>query len=349
MVKCAVIGCGVIAPTHVEGYQALPDAKVVHLCDLKLDKAKKLAAKYGVERVSRDYRKVLADPEVDLVSICTDHASHAKLVCAALEAGKHVVCEKSAGRVQSDLDKMVAAAAAHPELVASGIFQHRFEPHNIAFRKLVNEGKMGKLLTLNMNFSCFRSADYYRSGSWRGTQKGEGGGVLINQAIHHLDQLRFVFGEVVAVTAKTANLTHQGVIDVEDTAAFLLEFESGLFGSCTISNSSPSTWHVALTLTGDQIFLEYDDEVATCVKGWDAKCEKLVRDALSGEKNAASVSGKSYYGAGHTGQLADVVAAVKKHRAPKVTLADAATTSSLVMAIYRSAKTGRRVEVKRYC
>lgn len=152
MIKCGIIGCGVIAPTHIEGYQALSDVQVVHLCDLIPERADKLGEKYGVARRSTDYRRLLADPEVDLVSVCTDHASHAQIVVDALNAGKHVVCEKSLGRVPADLKRMCDTAKAHPELVASGIFQHRFQPANRTLKQMVAAGKFGRIIAVNLAF-----------------------------------------------------------------------------------------------------------------------------------------------------------------------------------------------------
>lgn len=348
MIKCGIIGCGVIAPTHIESYQAIKDAEVIHLCDLVPERLNTLGDRYAIARRSVNYHELLADPDVQLVSVCTDHASHARIVTDALAAGKHVVCEKSLGRVPDDLEIMVAAARQHPELVTSGIFQHRFQPHNLALRDLVGSGKLGRMLMVNLSFSCLRTADYYRKDAWRGTMAGEGGGVLINQAIHHIDQLRFVFGEVKAVTAITANLTHQKVIEVEDTSVFLLEFENGMLGTVAATSSSPDTWRIALTITGDRAYIEYDDEAAVRIVAADEQLKTEISDRLSDAPAAIVTAGKSYYGGGHTDQLADVIDAIEHHRQPAVTLIDAANSSSLIFAVYESARTRRRVEVRRY-
>ena len=345
MVKCAVIGCGVIAPTHIEGIAAIPGAELVALCDIKKDRLDKLAEKYGITRCSTDYRDILADPEVDLVHVCTDHASHAQIVIDALNAGKHVICEKSAGRVPEDLEAMCAAAKAHPELVASGIFQHRFETHNLVLRDMLNSGTFGKLLAVNLNFCCRRTAEYYTKDVWRGTQAGEGGGILINQAIHHLDQLRFLFGDISAITAKVANLTHQGVIEVEDTAFFMIEFTSGLNAVVMATNSSVRGWNSRLMVEGEKASLFYENEKCTSVEAETPELAAKIENALSDEREKATVSGKSYYGSGHTGQLADVVNAVEEKRAAFVTLEEACKSSLMVLAVYESAKLGRRVEL----
>ena len=250
MVKCGIIGCGVIAPTHIEGFQQLDNAEVVHLCDLIPERMNTLGDKYGIARRSQDYHDLLADPEVDLVSVCTDHASHAGIVRDVLNAGKHVICEKSAARVIDDIPVMLNAVKAHPELVSSGIFQHRFETHNQVLRDMLNSGTFGKLLAANLNFCCRRTAEYYIKDAWRGTLAGEGGGILINQAIHHLDQLRFLFGDIAAITAKVANLTHQGVIEVEDTAVISAKTQNGGF-SFFATNTCHRNMPVEITIYAD--------------------------------------------------------------------------------------------------
>ena len=349
VIKVGIIGCGVISATHIEGYKLLPDVEVVHISDLKPERMQEKGDKYGIARRSQNYHDLLADPEVDLVSVCTDHASHVQIVIDALEAGKHVVCEKSAGRVPEDLDRMVEAAAKHPELVASGIFQHRFEPHNIRMKKLIEDGVFGKILMVNLNFRCLRTAEYYTKDEWRGTQWGEGGGILINQAIHHMDQLRFLFGNVTAVSARTANLTHQGIIEVEDTATFVLEFERGCCGVVSATNSSQIGWCSSLCFDGEKAAVNYINENCEMVFSNDKECEQLIRDTLADDREEAAVAGKSYYGSGHVAQLAEVVEAVRSGRPAGLTLADAATSSSLIIAVYESARNnGARTPVKNY-
>ncbi len=345
MVKCGIIGCGVIAPTHIEGYRKLDNAEVVYVCDLIPERVNAIGDKYGIEKRCTDYHQLLADPEVQLVSVCTDHASHAQIVRDVLNAGKHVVCEKSAARVTEDVAVMLDAAKAHPELVASGIFQHRFETHNRVLRDMLNSGKFGKLLAVNLNFCCRRTNEYYIKDAWRGTQAGEGGGVLINQAIHHLDQLRYLFGDIEAITAKTANLTHQGVIEVEDTAFFIIEFVSGLNAVVMATNSSVRNWNSRLMVEGEKASLFYENEKCTSVEAETPELAKEIENALADEREKATVAGKSYYGSGHTGQLFDIVNAVENKTAPYVSLEDACMSSVFVLAVYESAKSGKRVKI----
>lgn len=349
MIKCGIIGCGVIAPTHIEGYRSLPEVEVIHLCDLIPERVNALGDKYGIARRSVDYKELLADPEVDAVSVCTDHASHAQIVCDALAAGKHVICEKALGRVSEDLARMTKAAAAHPELTAAGIFQHRYELANRRLKKLIADGKFGRVLAVNLVFSCLRTNEYYEKDAWRGTASGEGGGILINQAIHHLDQLRYLFGNVKRLAGRTANLTHQGVIEVEDTAAFVVEFGSGLFGTVAATNSSCVEWRSFLTVVGTEANLEYANEKPVFVESSvEGRADEITQALTARGEEQAAIVGKAYYGAGHTAQLADFLEAIREKRQTEVTMADAADSAALVLAVYESERTGGWVEIPNY-
>ena len=344
MIKCGIIGCGVIAPTHLAGYQQISGAEVCFFCDLIKERAEKLAENIPGAKVFTDYREMLKDPELAAVSICTDHASHAAILIDAINAGKHVICEKVPGRTPDDLERMTAAAAAHPELAAAGIFQHRFNASNIALRKLIAENKFGKLLTVNLNFSCLRTNEYYQKDSWRGTITGEGGGVLINQAIHFIDQLRFLFGDVKKVAASSANLTHQGVIEVEDTVSFTAEFANGLFLTANATNSAFARWRSALTICGTEAQVEFIDEKLSFLAASTPEKEDQIRSALNGSAKNTTIHGKAYYGTGHTAQLADFIAAITEKRQPQVTLAEAAKSAAFVFSIYEASAKGTWVD-----
>ncbi len=348
MIKCGIIGCGVIAPTHLAGYQQISGAKVEYFCDLIREKAEKLAENIPGAKIFTDYREMLKDPELSAVSICTDHASHAEIVCAAINAGKHIICEKVPGRVGEDLTAMLAAAGSHPEVVASGIFQHRFNRNNIALKELIAQNRFGKLLTANLNFACLRTNEYYKQDVWRGTVAGEGGGVLINQAIHFLDQLRFLFGDVKKVAATSANLTHQGVIEVEDTVSFVAEFVNGLFITVNATNSASAKWRSALTICGTEMQVEFIDEKLSYLNGNDDQAVSEVREILGNAVSADEIHGKAYYGTGHTAQLTDFIRAIENQTSPEVTLAEAAGSAAFVHAVYAACESGKWCEVQRF-
>ena len=338
-VRVAVIGCGVIGPTHLSCYQNNPHAQIVATCDLVEEKAKAAAERFGALSWTTRVADVFADPAVDAVSICTDHASHAALACAALAAGKHVLCEKPLARTPADLAKMLAAAKAHPELVASGVFQHRFEPMPRELRKVIAEGKLGTLLTVSGLHNCHRSAEYFRADAWRGTMKGEGGSVLINQSIHFFDQLIWLVGGIRRIRSLQANLGHRGIIETEDTLAAALEFDCGALGTYLCTNASHQNWTWRLAFDGTRGTVVIHDNAIERCEFADAKTQASVRARLEKALNIrADAKGKVYYGEGHQGQIDDFVRAVSGGKAPYVSFASAAETVRWVFAAYQSAK-----------
>lgn len=343
MIRGAVIGCGVIAPTHLRCFCSLPGVEIRRVCDIVPEKAAKLAAEFHLPHHGSDPREIFDDPQIDFVSICTDHASHADLFCAALESGKSVLCEKIPGRTFEDVSRMTEAARLHPGLAAGGVFQHRFEPENRLLKACLDDGSFGQLLFASLNFNCLRTDAYYLADAWRGTKAGEGGGVLVNQAIHSIDLLRFLFGEVKQVCAKTANLAHRGVIETEDSAAFLLEFACGLMAAVTATNGSCVNWRTGLCVSGTQLCLETVEEKLSFADGRNAdRVRARFADIVPPELSP----GKLYYGSGHPAQLADFADAVAAHRQPAVTIEEAARTAAVVFAVYQSMAEHRWVEVR---
>ena len=195
MLNAAIVGCGVIAPTHAKALELDGRVRIRWACDTDPAQVGRVAA----ERFSTRFADILSDSAVQLVHICTPHQTHAELVTAALAAGKHVVCEKALATSPADVSRMVAAAARRSELVASGIFQHRFRPLARRLVELVRGGDFGRLARIQVEFRCTRTSAYYASGPWRGRWAGEGGGLMINQAIHTLDSALGFLGQPISV------------------------------------------------------------------------------------------------------------------------------------------------------
>ncbi len=347
-VRVGIIGCGVIAPTHASAFQKLPGVQLTWACDLVEGKAHKLASDFSIPQNTTDFRRLLRASDVDLVSVCTDHASHAKIAAAALKADKHVLCEKVLAHRPAGVDAIVAAAAARPDRVCSGVFQHRFEPLNRRIRALISEGALGTMLTASVRMRCLRTDAYYASDAWRGTWAQEGGSVLINQAIHYIDALRWIMGGVAEVCGVHANRTHAAVIETEDTAAAAVVFTSGAVGTIEATCSSHNGWESALFFQGDQGAVEiFNDRLSRVDFKDTARGEQIRADLEAATSDRIEGPGKTYYGAGHPAQLADVVDAVRTGRPPYVTAASAAETADLVLGIYRSMRTGRRVTLPR--
>jgi predicted dehydrogenase len=339
-ISCGIIGCGVIAPLHAKCFSQIEDVTITWACDLDIEKAHNLADSFGVSSVTADYHEVLRDPNVDVISICTDHASHSPIAVDAMRAGKHVLCEKALTAHADALDNLLDESRKYPDLVCGGIFQHRFDPGNIYVRRLVESGFFGTLLSASLQVHCLRTNEYYESAGWRGTQELEGGGVLINQAIHFIDAMIFTVGNVAELSAKVENRTHGEVIDVEDNAVAALRFENGTLGVMEATSSCEHRkWANRLVITGTNAMVELCNEKlvnVTCVSEDDAK---RVRDEFAAlSQDALLKEGKNYYGSGHAGQIKDFVQAVQSGTEPEVTLEKAAHTVSVVHSIYKASE-----------
>ncbi len=346
-VRVGLIGCGVIAPTHVQGLQQLAGVEVAWVCDLVPERAQRLAETYAVSRWGTDYGKLLSDSDVDAVSICTDHASHVDVSVAALRAGKHVLCEKALASSSAGLDRMVAAHAAHPDLVFAGVLQHRFDSVFRKVRALIEDGELGQMLSYSLNMSCLRTEEYYLQDAWRGTWAEEGGSALINQAVHFIDILSWFGGGITQVSGTWAYRTLAKSIETEDTAAAALTFADGALGTVMVTSASRALqWDPVLVVSGSEGHIELREGQVTRVRFADPEKEKAVAGQLEACKDPAGLeAAKSYYGEGHRGLIADFVDAIRAGRSPFVPAEQARHVVDVVLSIYESAETNRAVSV----
>lgn len=342
-----IIGCGVIAPTHITGLKSLPDVHVTWACDLIEKKAHDLAVKYAIPNISADFQDVLNDEAVDAVCICTDHASHAPLTVAAMDAGKHVLVEKALAASKEGLNLMLSAADRHPELAFGGVFQHRFDPEYQLVKRLVDEEAFGTILTAGVVLRCLRPDNYYRGDPWRGTWALEGGAVCVNQAIHFIDSLLWIMGGVKALSGIWRNRTHQDVMETEDTAVAMFQFKSGAVGTLEATCSSNIKWEPTLCIHGSRGGIELRREKLVKAEFADADQTTAVKKAFDEckQKHVATLE-KSYYGDGHLAQLGDFVAAIREGRQPFVTGQSAAETVKAVLSIYESQASGQWVDLR---
>lgn len=343
-IRVGILGCGVIAPTHLAAYEAVPGVRVAAIADPDAAAREKLGQRYAGRpwKAFGDYRELVKSGLVDAVSVCSDHASHEELVCAAAEAGLAVLCEKPLGISLASLERM-ETTAREQGVVAAGVFQHRFDAVYRQTRAVVHEGWLGQLLNAHVFHSSQRTADYYRGSSWRGRRAAEGGSLLINQSIHFVDILQWICGGVETVMAHTANQIHTDIIETEDTAALSLAFGNGALGGLTASTGSHETWRVAVDLAGSDGRLRIVDGRLEDCRHRDGKVEDSLRERLLVGEAEGEVVGRAYYGSGHSGQIRDFVEAIREGRAPAIPLSEARPAVEVVLAAYASARSGRRM------
>ena len=224
--RFAIIGIGNIAPIHAAAIRGVPGAELVAVATRQEDRGRAFTAEHGGTWYA-DYRELLAHAQADVVAICTPHDLHAPMTLAAAQAGVHVLCEKPMARNTAECDAMIAACD-RAGVTLGVVFQSRYERLSLSLKEALDAGRLGRLLWASANTLWHRTDAYYRSGPWRGTWEHEGGGVLINQAIHAIDLLIWLAGMPVSVTARTGTLNH--AIEVEDAALALLDYADGRLG-----------------------------------------------------------------------------------------------------------------------
>ena len=248
MIKFAIIGCGRIAQRHAE--HIVKVGKLVAICDIVAEKADALANQYGAKAHYDIVDLLSIEKDIDVVSICSPNGLHATHSILSLNAGFHVLCEKPMAISASDCGKMIQAAEkANRRLFA--IKQNRFNPPVAAVKKIIDEGKLGNILSVQL--SCFwnRNNEYYEN-SWKGTADLDGG-TLYTQFSHFVDLLYWMIGDVDEVFSYTSNYMHKGIIDFEDTGVVILKFQNGVLGTINYTvNSFEKNMEGSLTIFGEK-------------------------------------------------------------------------------------------------
>lgn len=248
MIKFAIIGCGRIAQRHAEHINKF--GKLVSVCDIEPQKANELANLYGVKPYYDLNQMLENESEIDVISVCSPNGLHAEHSIVALNAGFNVLCEKPLAIKLEDCGKMISAAeSANKRLFA--IKQNRYNPPVAAVKKAIEEGKLGKIYSVQL--SCFwnRNEDYYKN-SWKGTQEFDGG-TLYTQFSHFIDLLYWMIGDVKQVKAFGKNFAHNGIIEFEDTGVVIVEFLNEAIGTINYTvNSYNKNMEGSLTIFGEK-------------------------------------------------------------------------------------------------
>lgn len=340
MLRFGIIGAGNIARTHAAAMRASERAALVAVAGGA--GARALAAQEGATyHESGDH--LIADPQVDVVVLCTPSGIRADYTVAAAEHGKHVLVEKPI-EVRRERALAMIEACERRGVALGVVFQSRFKPHPQAVRALMDRDGIGSLVLGSMAVKWLRPPEYYASAAWRGTWAFDGGGPLINQAIHNVDMLLWLAGDVARVSAQTANRLHR-VIEVEDTVAARLEFANGGLGAIEATTATYPGSPRRLELHGtDGSLTLLDDEVAA----WDLRDGTPAPHADPGAATAfaASTHVMSEH-RWHQAQIEDFVDAVETGRRPLVDGREGLRSLDLVLSVYESARTGQVVEVPR--
>jgi predicted dehydrogenase len=329
-VRFGIIGCGVIAAVHITALAEIAHAEFYGVFDHSPERREAFAAKYGV-RAYASYAAMLADPAIDAVIICTPSGLHADQAVQALREGKHVVLEKPMALSIADCEKLCREAELS-RCVLTVISQHRFREDVQTVKRLIDEGAFGKLVMCDLYMKYWRDPSYYASGAWRGTWQMDGGGALMNQGIHGVDLMRYMVGDAKLLRGRAKTLVHD--IEVEDTAAALLEFDCGALGVIEASTSAYPGFSRRIEIHGSKGYATLVDSTLErlCVRG-----EVLVEQTVATDVGTAS--NPSLLGhEGHLLQLKNFVGTIFGEEELLITARDGCEAVRLIEEIYRSSE-----------
>ena len=234
IIKIGIIGCGKIAHFHAKAISQLPNCKLVAACNRTSEKLHKFCNQYNIEGYLTP-EEMIAKEQLDAVTICTPHPTHADLTIRCANLHCHVLVEKPLATSVAECDAMIKAAKENNVLLGT-LFQRRFYMPCLRIKETIAKGVIGAPILAQITMLGWRSEDYYKSDPWRGTWKGEGGGVLMTQASHQIDLANWYMGEVEAVYGMSSNFNHP-YIEVEDSAVAVIKYKSGGLATLLASNS----------------------------------------------------------------------------------------------------------------
>ncbi len=340
-----VIGCGMIANFHAKAIADIRGAKLIGGFDTFPAAAERFAQANNCRSYAR-LDDMLADPEIDVVTIGTPSGAHLEPAVAAARAGKHIIVEKPLEITLKRCDKIIRECE-RAGVVVSAVFPSRFHESSQLLKKAMDAGRFGRLTVGDAYVKWFRTQAYYDSGAWRGTWALDGGGALMNQAIHSVDLLCWLMGPVKRINACTATLAHKR-IEVEDVAVASLEFENGALGVIEASTAVFPGMLKRIEIHGSEGTAVLREEDIT---EWDfAKSTRsdaaLKKRMAAKTKTGGGASDPTAIGHhGHTAQFKDVLKAVKSGSAPLIDGPEGRRSVEIILAIYKAAETGKAVEL----
>ena len=330
-----IIGYGAIGKTHAQVIESLPGAKLAAIATRSPEKARAAGERHACAFYT-DYRDMLKRDDVDIVTICTPAALHLPMALDTAAAGRHCIVEKPI-EINVERSQRMIEAFDRRGLTLSVIFQHRFDPASRLLKDAVGRGDLGRLHYGTAKTIWFRDEDYYRATIWRGAWDGDGGGALMNQAIHSIDLLQYLMGPVEAVCGKYDTLYHRE-IETEDIGVALLRFKSGAIGvieGMTLAWPGRQSEIGVFGQLGSAGIRNDALEHYSFRAGKDPRFEALLEQGKEDPSTHPSF----------VRQYEDVIDAVERVRPPLVTGQEGLKSVKLIMGIYESSRTNSWVSI----
>ncbi|MEI7905232.1 MAG: Gfo/Idh/MocA family oxidoreductase [Candidatus Firestonebacteria bacterium] len=339
-VRFGIVGAGNIAPFHIHSIRACKNAEVVAIADTFEAKAKQAGEEFKIDAYG-DAKKMFARKDIDVVTLCVPSGLHMQLAIEAMEAGKHVIAEKPIEVSLEKIDRMIETSKKTKRFV-SCILQSRFFDNAKRIKEDIAAGKFGKLILGDMYNKWYRSPEYFKSAGWRATWELDGGGALMNQAVHGVDLLLYFMGEADSVNAYCETLLHS--TKVEDTAVAIVKFKNGALGviegTTSIYPGSARKLEIQGT-KGTAVLEDYNTLLKYEFEGEPDLSANFNEERVKGGFSDPTAMPKDT----HAKQFAAYIEALLAGKEPPIAAAEARKSVELILAIYKSAREKREVKL----
>ena len=342
--KYALIGCGRIATNHIKAV-INNKLELVAVCDVLPEAMESLLAKHGLASDSSiarytDYKQMIEENEIELISVATESGVHAEIALYCIDHGIHLIIEKPIAMSIADADEIIARAQAKGVKV-SACHQNRFNISVQEMRKALEAGRFGKLSHGSIHVRWNRNQSYYDQAPWRGKWASDGGS-LMNQCIHGIDLLRWMLGGEVEEVYGATRQQYHSYLEAEDIGMAVVKFKNGTIGTIEGTvNVYPQNLEETLYLFGEKGTVKLGGKSCNNIDVWNFADETEEDQKNKGLEEATS----NVYGNGHTSLFADVIDAIQKDREPYVSAVDGRNALEMVLSIYKSQKTGLPVKL----
>lgn len=342
--KYALIGCGRISTNHIKAARN-NKLEIAAVCDIEENHMQTLLAKHGLEtdtsiRRYADYRKMIAEVKPELVSIATESGSHAEIALHCIQAGIHVIIEKPMAMSMEDAEEIIRQSQ-EKNVKVSACHQNRFNLAVQEMRKALEQGRFGRLSHGSVHVRWNRNQQYYTQASWRGTWEQDGG-ALMNQCIHGIDLLRWMMGDEVAEVYGVTRQQFHNYLEAEDVGMAVIKFKNGTIATVEgTTNVYSKNLEETLYLFGENGTVKLGGTSTNNIDIWNFADET----EEDGKKKGFEEKTSNVYGNGHTSLFADVMEAIRDDREPYVSAQAGRNALELVLAIYKSQRTGVPVKL----
>lgn len=337
-VRLGLIGCGRIAKNHLDAISQIPEADFVAVADIIPEKAQKIAEEYQITGVYTDYHEMLANEKLDMVSICTPSGMHPNIGIDVANAGMNVLTEKPMAINIEAADTLIKACDDN-QVKLFVVKQNRLNSTMQLLKSAVDKNRFGRIYMAQANVFWQRPQAYYDAEKWRGTWEFDGGAYM-NQASHYVDAIYWLLGNVESVSAITATMARK--IEAEDTGCAILHFRNGIIASINVTMLTyPKNFEGSITIIGEKGIVKVGGVAVNKIEKWEFE-DYDDDDRIALDTNYIP---PNVYGFGHNPYYRNVIDVLLGKAVPSTDGRDGRKSVEIIQAIYRSAKTGKKVSL----